>query len=79
MIRKSQRGGGRSYYHRIRIGLHDHGNKNEDAVTTEVGCKGDVVYSENANESGTITITLQELLPLCRVSEAWRQAGNRSL
>lgn len=33
--------------------------KNEDAVATEVGCKGDVVYSENANESGTITITLQ--------------------
>ena len=33
--------------------------KHEDAVTTEVGCKGDVVYSENANESGTITITLQ--------------------
>ena len=33
--------------------------KNEDAVTTEVGCKGDVVYYENANESGTITITLQ--------------------
>ena len=33
--------------------------KNEDAVTTEVGCKGDVIYSENANESGTITITLQ--------------------
>ena len=33
--------------------------KNEDAVNTEVGCKGDVVYSENANESGTITITLQ--------------------
>ena len=33
--------------------------KNEDAVTTDVGCKGDVVYSENANESGTITITLQ--------------------
>nr|DAZ50872.1 MAG TPA: Protein of unknown function (DUF3277) [Caudoviricetes sp.] len=33
--------------------------KNEDAVTTEVGCKGDVVYSENANESGTITLTLQ--------------------
>ena len=33
--------------------------KNEDAVTTEVGCKGEVVYSENANESGTITITLQ--------------------
>jgi hypothetical protein len=33
--------------------------KNEDTVTTDVGCKGDVVYSENANESGTITITLQ--------------------
>ena len=33
--------------------------KNEDAVTTEVGCKGELVYTENANESGTITITLQ--------------------
>lgn len=33
--------------------------KNEDAVSTDVGCQGDVCYSENANESGTITITLQ--------------------
>ena len=33
--------------------------KNEDAVSTDVGCKGDVCYSENANESGTITITVQ--------------------
>ncbi|RHV86250.1 DUF3277 family protein [Clostridium sp. OF09-36] len=32
--------------------------KNEDAVTTEVGCQGDVVYSENANESGTVQLTL---------------------
>ena len=34
-------------------------SKNEDAVSTEVGCKGDVVYSENANESGTVQLTLQ--------------------
>lgn len=34
-------------------------SKNEDAVTPNVGCKGDVVYEENANESGTIAITLQ--------------------
>ena len=33
-------------------------SKNEDAVTTEVGCQGDVVYSENANESGTVQLTL---------------------
>lgn len=33
--------------------------KNEDAVTPEVGVQGDVVYSENANESGTVAITLQ--------------------
>lgn len=33
--------------------------KNEDAVTPEVGVTGDVVYAENANESGTIAITLQ--------------------
>lgn len=31
----------------------------EDRVTTTVGAQGDVVYSENANESGTITISLQ--------------------
>ena len=34
--------------------------KSEDAVTTNVGCKGDVVYEENANESGTIAVTLQQ-------------------
>lgn len=33
-------------------------SKNEDAVTTAVGCQGDVVYEENANESGTIQLTL---------------------
>ena len=34
-------------------------SKNEYAVTPNVGCQGDVVYEENANESGTIAITLQ--------------------
>ena len=32
--------------------------RNEDIVTTQVGAKGDVAYSENANESGTVAITL---------------------
>ena len=32
--------------------------RNEDTVTTQVGVKGDVAYNENANESGTITVTL---------------------
>ena len=32
--------------------------RNEDTVTTKVGVKGDVAYNENANESGTITVTL---------------------
>ena len=32
---------------------------NEDRVTTTVGVQGDVAYSENANESGTMTISLQ--------------------
>lgn len=32
--------------------------RNEDIVTTQVGVKGDVAYSENANESGTIALTL---------------------
>ena len=32
--------------------------RNEDIVTTQVGVKGDVAYNENANESGTITVTL---------------------
>lgn len=34
-------------------------SKSEDAVTPNVGCQGDVVYEENANESGTIAVTLQ--------------------
>lgn len=33
--------------------------QSEDIVTTIVGAQGDVVYSENANESGTMTISLQ--------------------
>ena len=32
--------------------------RNEDIVTTQVGSKGDVAYSENANESGNIAMTL---------------------
>ena len=31
----------------------------EDRVTPSVGAQGDVVYSENANESGTVTMSLQ--------------------
>ena len=34
--------------------------RNEDIVSTAVGTQGDVVYSENANRSGTITLSLQE-------------------
>lgn len=33
--------------------------KSEDAVTPEIGTQGDAVYAENANESGTIALTLQ--------------------
>ena len=32
--------------------------RSEDIVTTAVGFQGDVTYNENANESGTMTITL---------------------
>lgn len=32
--------------------------RNEDIVTTHVGAQGDVAYSENANESGNIAMTL---------------------
>ena len=32
--------------------------KSEDSVTPSVGAKGDVTYSENANESGTVSLTL---------------------
>ncbi len=31
----------------------------EDRVTPSVGVQGDVVYSENANESGSVTLSLQ--------------------
>lgn len=33
--------------------------RNEDIVSTTVGSQGDVAYSENANQSGTITLSLQ--------------------
>lgn len=33
--------------------------RNEDIVTPSVGAQGDVVYSENANQSATITMSLQ--------------------
>lgn len=33
--------------------------RNEDIVTPTVGSQGDVVYSENANQSATITMVLQ--------------------
>lgn len=32
--------------------------RNEDIVSTTVGVQGDVAYSENANQSGTITLSL---------------------
>ena len=35
-------------------------SKSEDAVTPNVGVQGDVVYEENANESGTVAVTLQQ-------------------
>lgn len=50
-------------------------SKSEDAVTPNVGCKGDVVYEENANESGTVAVTLQQTsssLPKLRRLEANR-------
>ena len=34
--------------------------KNEDSITPAVGAKGDVTYSENANESGTICLPLHQ-------------------
>lgn len=35
-------------------------SKSEDAVTTQVGVQGDVAYEENANESGTVAVTLMQ-------------------
>ena len=53
--------------------------KSEDSVIPSVGAKGDVAYSENANESGTIAITLMSTsssLAYLRQLEASRQAVN---
>ena len=53
--------------------------KNEDSVTPSVGAKGDVVYAENANESGTVAITLlstSSSLAYLRGLEARRKAVN---
>ena len=35
-------------------------SRNEDIVSTYVGVKGDVAYSENANESGNVAFTLMD-------------------
>lgn len=51
-------------------------SKSEDAVTPNVGCKGDVVYEENANESGTIAVTLQQTSS--SLSKLRRLAANRT-
>ena len=44
--------------------------KNEDSITPAVGAKGDVTYSENANESGTIAITLAVNVTISDVNDA---------
>ena len=56
--------------------------KSEDSVTPSVGAKGDVTYSENANESGTVSLTLMSTsssLPYLRGLEAKRRAVNVSI
>ena len=56
--------------------------KSEDSVTPSVGAKGDVTYSENANESGTVSLTLMSTsssLPYLRDLEAKRRAVNVSI
>ena len=53
--------------------------KSEDSVTPSVGAKGDVAYSENANESGAVTLTLMSTsssLAYLRDLEAKRKAVN---
>ena len=35
-------------------------SKSEDSFTPNVGAQGDVIIEENANESGTIAVTLQQ-------------------
>ena len=47
--------------------------KNEDSVTPTVGAQGDVAYTENANESGTLECSLMSTsasLPFIRALEA---------
>lgn len=56
--------------------------KSEDSVTPSVGVKGDVTYSENANESGTVSLTLMSTsssLSYLRDLEAKRRAVNVSI
>lgn len=56
--------------------------KSEDSVTPSVGAKGDVTYSENANESGTVSLTLMSTsssLSYLRDLEAKRRAVNVSI
>lgn len=38
-------------------------DKSEDSISTEAGCQGDIAISENANESGTIGLSLQGTSP----------------
>ena len=56
--------------------------KSEDSVTPSVGAKGDVTYSDNANESGTVSLTLMSTsssLSYLRDLEAKRRAVNVSI
>ena len=56
--------------------------KSEDSVTPSVGAKGDVAYSENANESGTFSLTLMSTsssLAYLRDLEAKRRSVNVSI
>lgn len=56
--------------------------KSEDSVTPSVGAKGDVAYSENANESGTVSLTLMSTsssLAYLRDLEAKRRSVNVSI
>lgn len=50
--------------------------RNSDSVTPAVGAKGDVAYSENADETGTVAITLMSTsasLSYLRTLEAKRK------
>ena len=57
-------------------------SKAEDSVTPTVGAQGDTAYSENANNGGTIALTLlstSSSLPYLRELEAKRKAVNVSI